>query len=109
MGLTATGVVRTSEILTKGGMKPGDHLILTKAIGTGVIFAASMRGKAHAHWIQGAIKAMMSTNAPASKVFVNTGANAVTDVTGFGLVGEGDHTFFPYYYSLSNKRELKHF
>ncbi len=90
-------------------MKPGDRLILTKAIGTGVIFAGAMRGKAHAHWIQGAIKVMTATNAPASKVFVNAGANTVTDVTGFGLVGEGDNTFFPYYYSLSNKRELKYF
>ncbi len=92
MGVTATGVVRESDILRKGGMRPGDHLILTKAIGTGVIFAASMRNKAHAHWIRSAIKHMTLTNALASKVFVNTGATAVTDVSGFGLVGEEDRS-----------------
>ncbi len=101
MGLTPTGVVRTAEILPKGGMKPEDYLILTKAIGSGVIFAASMRGKAHARWIQDAYKVLISTNAPASKVFVNTGANAVTDVTGFGLVGEGGHAMFSCYCTLS--------
>ncbi len=69
-------------------MKPGDHLILTKPIGTGVIFAASMRGKAHAHWIKRAINSMTFKNDLASKVFVNMNANAVTDVTGFGLIGE---------------------
>ncbi len=91
-------------MLTKGGMRPGDHLILTKAIGTGVIFAAFMRGKAHAHWIEGATKVMTFTNALASKVFMDMGATAVTDVSGFGLVGEEDHLPI----ALHLIRELKH-
>lgn len=52
-GLSVTGVAKQGELLLKLGAKPGDALVLTKALGTGVIMAASMRGRALGRWISG--------------------------------------------------------
>jgi selenide,water dikinase len=74
-------------ILRKGGLNPGDRLILTKPLGTGVILAAEMRGKAPARVVAGAIDAMLQSAAIASGILAAHGATACTDVTGFGLLG----------------------
>jgi selenide,water dikinase len=68
-------------------MKPGQVLILTKALGTGTLFAADMRLKAKGRWIDEAVHSMLLSNQEAAIAFMKHGATACTDVTGFGLLG----------------------
>jgi len=86
-GYSVTGIVHPDKVITNAGAKPGDVLILTKAIGTGAINTAVKNGVASESTIAAAIKAMTTSAAAASKVMVKLGANACTDVTGFGLLG----------------------
>ena len=86
-GLTCNGLASPEKLLYKGGMQPGDVLILTKALGTGTLFAADMRLKAKGRWIESAIKSMLVSNQNAAQLLLEYGATACTDVTGFGLVG----------------------
>jgi selenide,water dikinase len=73
--------------LRKGGMRPGDALIITKALGTGTLFAAQPRLAARGRWIDGALASMRQSNRAAADVLTDHGANACTDITGFGLLG----------------------
>jgi selenide,water dikinase len=86
-GLTVNGLIAKDALLRKGGMQPGDTLILTKPIGTGTLFAADMRGKAKGRWVDGAIQSMLVSNQAAATCLHRHGATACTDVTGFGLLG----------------------
>ncbi len=86
-GLTVNGLIEKDALLRKGGMQPGDALILTKPIGTGTLFAADMRGKAKGRWVDGAIQSMLVSNQAAAACLHRRGATACTDVTGFGLLG----------------------
>jgi selenide,water dikinase len=86
-GLTVNGLIAKDALLRKGGMRPGDSLILTKPIGTGTLFAADMRGKAKGRWVDGAIQSMLVSNQAAAACLHRRGATACTDVTGFGLLG----------------------
>ena len=85
VGLAVTGTPHGSGVFKKGGAQPGDKIILTKALGTGVILAADMRGLALGQWIKEATESMVRPNAEASDILRRFGASAVTDVTGFGL------------------------
>jgi selenide, water dikinase len=87
LGFACNGVAYPDRLLRKGGMKPGNGLILTQPIGTGTLFAADMRQRAKGRWIESAISHMVQSNQPAGEVFLAYGATACTDVTGFGLVG----------------------
>lgn len=87
IGLTVNAFSRRSSLLKKSGVKPGDLLILTKPLGIGAIFAAAMRGAAEAKWVEAAIACMLQSNAQAAEVFAAYGAHALTDITGFGLLG----------------------
>jgi selenide,water dikinase len=87
LGLSVTGVVAPDRILRKGGLRPGDALILTRPLGTGVLFAAAMQAKARARWIEAALAQMRRSNRGVAAVLLGHGATAMTDVTGFGLVG----------------------
>ncbi|HWB52011.1 MAG TPA: selenide, water dikinase SelD [Stellaceae bacterium] len=87
LGFAVTGRVQPGRLMRKGGLRPGDRLILTKPLGTGVILAAEMRGKAGARVVERAIAAMLQPAAAAAAVFAGHGASACTDVTGFGLLG----------------------
>jgi selenide,water dikinase len=87
LGFTITGDVAADRILRKGGLNPGDRLILTKPLGTGVLLAAAMRGDAKARWIVAALAAMGQASGPAAGCLIEHGATACTDVTGFGLLG----------------------
>jgi len=87
LGFAVTGRTRPGRLLRKGGLNPGDRLILTKPLGTGAILAAEMRGVAPARAVIGAIETMLQLAAAASTIFVEHRVTACTDVTGFGLAG----------------------
>ncbi|HEY9651633.1 MAG TPA: selenide, water dikinase SelD [Coleofasciculaceae cyanobacterium] len=87
LGLSCNGLVDPNRLLKKSGMKPGQVLILTKALGTGTLFAAQMRYQAKGRWIDDAVQSMLLSNQKAATVFIEHGATACTDITGFGLLG----------------------
>jgi selenide,water dikinase len=87
LGFAVNGLVPRAAVLRKGGLEPGDVLILTKPVGTGTLLAADMRGKAKARWVTAAIAHMSESNARAALILRRHGVHAATDVTGFGLVG----------------------
>lgn len=87
LGFSVNGLADREKILRKAGMQSGDVLILTKALGTGTLFAADMLQKAKGRWIDEAIISMVQSNRIASQVLFAQGATACTDVTGFGLLG----------------------
>jgi selenide, water dikinase len=114
-GYSVTGVVHPKKVLANQGAKPGDSLLFTKALGTGVISTAIKRGKAEPAWIDAAVRSMTTLNKIAAEIittgYVGTAAlgcpaerssatndqpsptndgfsaHAMTDVTGFGLIG----------------------
>ena len=89
-GYAVTGVVNPKRVLTNGGALPGDRLLFTKALGTGVISTAVKRGMALPAWMDAATASMTTLNKIAAEVITGTGNFAVhslTDVTGFGLIG----------------------
>ena len=89
LGYSVTGSVHPGRVLTNSSAKPGDRLMFTKTIGTGVISTAIKRGHAKEAWVHAAVKAMTTLNKVAADV-VTSGSfkvNAMTDVTGFGLIG----------------------
>jgi len=86
-GMVVTGVVHPDKILSNAGAKPGDVLVLTKPIGTGIISTAVKRGLADAQTTQVARDIMATLNAGTAKAIESFNVNACTDVTGFGLLG----------------------
>ncbi len=87
LGFAVTGRPRPGKLLRKGGLHPGDRLILTKPLGTGVILAADARGVAPARVVEGAIATMLQSAGPSATCLLAYRATACTDVTGFGLLG----------------------
>ena len=88
VGFAVLGFAESPATLVRlGGLAPGDRLILTKPLGTGVLLHADMRGLARGEWIEAAHASMLRSNARASRVGHTVGASAATDVTGFGLAG----------------------
>ena len=86
-GLAITGIIKPGQQITTGGAKPGDKLVLTKPIGTGIITTAGKNQKAPRKILDAAIESMKKLNHSASDAMVLVGANACVDVTGFGLIG----------------------
>lgn len=88
-GLAVTGIVHPEHILTKGGARPGDILILSKPLGTGLITTAQKRGQVSEDDMIAAIQSMTILNRRASELLVQAGSavRAVTDITGFSLLG----------------------
>lgn len=87
LGFTVNGFAEETALLTKAGLRPGDALILTKPLGTGALLAAEMQGEAVGLDVDRAITAMLQPNAEAARIAAADGASAMTDVTGFGLLG----------------------
>ena len=89
-GYAVTGLMNPRHVLTNAGARAGDVLILTKPIGTGVITTALKQGKAKDEWVEGAARSMTTLNSQAACVVSkHKGVHAMTDVTGFGLMGHG--------------------
>jgi selenide,water dikinase len=88
-GYSVTGLINPQKVLTNAGAQPGDALVLTKAIGTGVISTAIKKEKAEEAWIQGAIASMTTLNRKAADLIAGKPyrVHGMTDVTGFGLIG----------------------
>ncbi|WP_280550178.1 MULTISPECIES: selenide, water dikinase SelD [unclassified Halomonas] len=76
-----------TALMTKGGLRPGQVLILTKPIGTGTLFAAHARLAARGRWIDAALASMVQSNRAGAACLHEHGASACTDLTGFGLLG----------------------
>jgi selenide, water dikinase len=103
-GYSVTGLIHPSKVLTNSGAEAGDRLLLTKALGTGVISTAIKKGVAKQSWIDAAVRSMTTLTKAAAEVItshvarVGTGVppvqaergsavHAMTDITGFGLIG----------------------
>ena len=97
-GYAVTGTVHPERVLANAGARAGDRLILTKALGTGVISTATKKGKAEGSWISAAVHSMTTLNKAAAEVITAlnaapandnrpTAIGALTDITGFGLIG----------------------
>ena len=108
-GYSVTGVIHPQRVLTNQGAQPGDRLLLTKALGTGVISTAIKKGVAKPEWIDAAVKSMTTLNKAAAEVITRSSGgvqvdqssandgrpttndglsvHALTDITGFGLIG----------------------
>jgi selenide,water dikinase len=88
VGFAVHGTAPSADaLMRKGGVSPGERLILTKPLGTGVLFFADMRGRARGEWMEAAVASMLRSNAAAAGVARAHGATACTDVSGFGLAG----------------------
>jgi len=86
-GLAVTGIVDPRSVLTNAGGLPGDSLVLTKPLGAGTIATALKRGLASAPLVARGVEVMTTLNARAASQARAAGAHALTDVTGFGLLG----------------------
>ena len=86
-GYSVTGVVRRRVLLTNAGARPGDRLVLTKPLGTGVLATALKQGRLDPAQTRRLTRTMTALNRGAAEAAVEFGAHAATDVTGFGLVG----------------------
>ena len=89
LGFAINGLIDEDlgQVMRKGGMLPGNVLVLTKPIGTGTLFAAHARMAARGRWIQGALQSMVQSNQRGAELLRAFGATACTDLTGFGLLG----------------------
>jgi len=86
-GLSLTGTIHPNKVITNGGAKPGDKLILTKPLGTGIINTAIKAKMATDESIAKVTDVMTTLNKDASKIMQTIGVNSCTDITGFGFLG----------------------
>jgi selenide,water dikinase len=95
-GYAVTGMIDPRKILANKGARPGDSLVLTKALGTGVISTAIKKGVAEPAWVDAAIQSMTTLNRRAAELISagEFGVHAMTDVTGFGLIGHARELAF---------------
>ena len=87
VGFTMLATQVSDPPRTKGGLRAGDRLVLTKALGTGVLLAAHMRARCRASWFGPLVASMLASNGPAAGCLDEFAVAGLTDVTGFGLAG----------------------
>lgn len=88
-GLAVMGTVHPDRVGKKGGAQPGDVLLLTKPLGVGIITTAAKGDQAHPVHVEGAIQAMLELNREAANLAQQVVFHAITDITGFALLGHG--------------------
>ena len=88
-GLSVNGLVHPKKFWANSGARPGDVLILTKPLGSGVIFNANLKKLASSQEMESCLKTLVTLNRTAAEVFAHFDVHAATDVTGFGLAGHG--------------------
>ena len=93
-GYSVTGTIDPKRILTNSGAKPGDDLVLTKPLGTGVISTAIKKGLAQQEWIEAATRSMTTLNKHGAEIALKYDVHAITDITGFGLIGHAREMAF---------------
>ena len=86
-GLSVIGVVTPGQQVSNAGAQPGDALVLSKPIGTGIITTAGKQGVVDPEVMAGAVATMAALNRPGAAAMARVGVNAATDITGFGLLG----------------------
>jgi cysteine desulfurase len=86
-GMVVTGMIHPEKVVVNSAAKPGDQLVLTKPIGTGIIATAAKRGLTDESVVAEAVRWMLTLNREAAQAMVDVGVSACTDVTGFGLLG----------------------
>ena len=86
-GLSVTGFIHPGRVLTKKTIRPGDRLILTKPLGTGIVNTAIKGGLASSSVIESTIRLMATLNRRAAEIMSDYPVSACTDITGFGLIG----------------------
>lgn len=86
-GLSVTGVIHPDRLVTTSGARPGDKIIITKPLGTGIVGTAIKAGVAGAELVEKVSLGMAALNNKASELMLEAGAHACTDITGFGFVG----------------------
>lgn len=86
-GLSVTGIIHPKKVVKNNGGKPGDKLILTKPLGTGIISTAIKAGEAGKPLVKKLTESMAALNRVASEAMMEVGVHACTDITGFGLLG----------------------
>jgi selenide,water dikinase len=86
-GMAVTGTIDPRRIVSNAGGQPGDVLVLTKPLGVGAIVTAAKRGAAGPELVAAAVAVMVELNAAAAQAALAAGVHAMTDVTGFGLLG----------------------
>ncbi|MGB5706664.1 MAG: selenide, water dikinase SelD, partial [Arenicellales bacterium] len=87
LGMVVNGYMHQVGSDVTKQVDPGDKIIITKALGVGVIMAADMRARSTGQVVQGAIRSMLVSNALAAKILRQNNASCMTDITGFGLIG----------------------
>jgi selenide,water dikinase len=88
-GLAVTGTVHPDRVLTNAGARAGDLLLLTKPIGTGVLATALKNGNLPTEYEAPLVESMAATNRTAGRAAAAVSAHALTDITGYGLIGHG--------------------
>jgi selenide, water dikinase len=86
-GLAVTGTIHPTKVVHNNTARPGDKLILTKPLGTGIVSTAIKRGAASKAAVARIVKSMTALNRTASELMLEVGVNACKDITGFGLLG----------------------
>jgi len=86
-GYAVTGTIHPDRVVTNRGARPGDALVLTKPVGTGVVSTGIKFGRAPEEVAQASLRTMLLAGREASRLMVEWGARAATDVTGFALLG----------------------
>jgi selenide, water dikinase len=102
-GLSVTGTVNPKKLVTNGGSRPGDKLILTKQLGTGILSTAMKAGVAENSTVKSLTASMSALNKKASELMLKYKAHSCTDITGFGLIGHA------YQMALNSKVAMKIF